>query len=154
MGYPGPQALPKPAEQVERPIEPIVPDGEELTLEADVVIVGSGAGGGVIAGELSAAGKQVCVLEMGGYHDESEFNGLELWAYQNIFLNQGPFPTAEGQVNDPGRLGARRRHGPQLDQLPADHRPRPRRSGPSTGSRASTGPTTTRTWTRSGSGSR
>ncbi len=36
---------------------------------------------------------------MGGYHDESEFNGLELWAYQNIFLNQGPFPTAEGQVS-------------------------------------------------------
>ena len=63
------------------------------------MIVGSGAGGGVIAGELSAAGKQVCVLEMGGYHDESEFNGLELWAYQNLFLNQGPFPTAEGQVS-------------------------------------------------------
>ena len=53
----------------------------------------------MIAGELSEAGKKVCVLEMGGYHDESEFNGLELWAYQNLFLNQGPFPTAEGQVN-------------------------------------------------------
>ena len=99
MGYPGPQALPKPAEQVDRPIEPIVPDTDELTLTADVVVVGSGAGGGVIAGELAAAGKKVCVLEMGGYHDESEFNGLELWAYQNIFLNQGPFPTAEGQVS-------------------------------------------------------
>ena len=99
MGYPGPQALPKPADQVDRPIKPIVPDSEELTLTADVVVVGSGAGGGVIAGELAAAGKKVCVLEMGGYHDESEFNGLELWAYQNIFLNQGPFPTAEGQVS-------------------------------------------------------
>ena len=99
MGYPGPQALPKPREQVERPIDPIVPDAEELTLEADVVIVGSGAGGGVIAGELSAAGKRVCVLEMGGYHDESEFNGLELWAYQHLLLNGGPFPTADGQVS-------------------------------------------------------
>ncbi len=99
MGYPGPQALPKPAGEVERPIRPIVPDSEELTLEADVVIVGSGAGGGVIAGELSAQGKKVCVLEMGGYHDESEFNGLELWGYQNLFLNQGPFPTAEGQIS-------------------------------------------------------
>ncbi len=96
MGYPGPQALPHPTE---RPIKPIVPDGEHLTLEADVVVIGSGAGGGVIAGELSARGKKVCVLEMGGYHDESEFNGLELWAYQNLFLNQGPFPTAEGQVS-------------------------------------------------------
>ncbi len=99
MGYPGPQALPKPADQVERPIKPIVPDSDQLTLHADAVVVGSGAGGGVIAAELAAAGKKVCVLEMGGYHDESEFNGLELWAYQNIFLNQGPFPTAEGQVS-------------------------------------------------------
>ncbi|HET6831840.1 MAG TPA: aldehyde dehydrogenase family protein [Solirubrobacterales bacterium] len=98
IGYPGPQALPKPVADVERPIEPIEPSGD-LTLSADVVIVGSGAGGGVIAGELAAAGKQVCVLEMGGYHDESEFNGLELWAYQHIFLNGGPFATAEGQVS-------------------------------------------------------
>jgi acyl-CoA reductase-like NAD-dependent aldehyde dehydrogenase/choline dehydrogenase-like flavoprotein len=98
MGYPGPQALPKPEAEVERPIEPIVPD-EDLALTADAIVVGSGAGGGVIAGELAAAGKQVCVLEMGGYHDESEFNGLELWAYQNIFLNGGPFATAEGQVS-------------------------------------------------------
>ena len=99
MGYPGPQALPKPPSEVERPITPIVPETDELTLEADVVIVGSGAGGGVIAGELSAAGKKVCVLEMGGYHDESEFPGLELWGYQNLFLNQGPFPTVDGQVS-------------------------------------------------------
>ena len=63
------------------------------------MIVGSGAGGGVIAAELAERGKKVCVLEMGGYHDESEFNGLELWGYQNLFLNQGPFPTAEGQVS-------------------------------------------------------
>ena len=75
------------------------PGSSDLTLSADAVVVGSGAGGGVIAAELAAAGKQVCVLEMGGYHDESEFNGLELWAYQNIFLNGGPFATAEGQVS-------------------------------------------------------
>jgi acyl-CoA reductase-like NAD-dependent aldehyde dehydrogenase/choline dehydrogenase-like flavoprotein len=99
MGYPGPQALPKPAAEVERPIAPIVPEGERLRLEADAVIVGSGAGGGVIAGELSERGLEVCVLEMGGYHDESEFPGLELWGYRNLFLNQGPFVTAEGQVS-------------------------------------------------------
>jgi choline dehydrogenase-like flavoprotein len=98
IGYPGPRALPKPESEVERPIEPIVPDGD-LYLAADAVIVGAGAGGGVIAGELAAAGRQVCVLEMGGYHDESEFNGLELAAYRQIFLNGGPFATAEGQVS-------------------------------------------------------
>jgi choline dehydrogenase-like flavoprotein len=61
-------------------------------------VVGSGAGGGVIAGELAAAGKSVCVLEMGGYHDDRDFDGLELSAYQRLYLNGGPFPTAEGQV--------------------------------------------------------
>ena len=70
-----------------------------MTLEADVVIVGSGAGGGVIAAELSAAGKRVCVLEMGGYYDESDFTGLELTGYQQLYLGGGPFPTAEGQIS-------------------------------------------------------
>ncbi len=99
MGYPGPLALPKDPATVERPITPRVPDAEEITIEADVVIVGSGAGGGVIAGELAAAGKQVCVLEMGGYFDETQFAGLELTGYQQLFLNGGPFATAEGQVS-------------------------------------------------------
>jgi acyl-CoA reductase-like NAD-dependent aldehyde dehydrogenase/choline dehydrogenase-like flavoprotein len=99
MGYPGPQALPKDPAEVERPIRPIVPEGDELIAEADVVVVGSGAGGGVIAGELAAAGKRVFVLEMGGYHDETEFTGLELTGYQQLYLNGGPFPTAEGQIS-------------------------------------------------------
>ena len=97
--------------------------GAEEVIEADVCVVGSGAGGGVIAGELAAAGKQVCVLEMGGYHDESDFDQLELPAYQRLYLNGGPFPTAEGQVSIVAGAGARRRHGHQLDQLPA-HPPR------------------------------
>ncbi len=129
IGYPGPQALPKPSAEVERPIKPIVPDAADLTLSADAVVVGSGAGGGVIAAELAAAGKQVCVLEMGGYHDESEFNGLELWAYQHIFLNGGTVRHRRRAGLDPGRLGARRRHRPQLDELPADDRRRPLRVG-------------------------
>jgi choline dehydrogenase-like flavoprotein len=52
----------------------------------------------VIAGELAAAGKQVCVLEMGGYYDESDFTGYELTGYQQLYLNGGPFPTADGQI--------------------------------------------------------
>ncbi len=98
LGYPGPQALPadepKPIE-VQRPAA----DGDVMTLEADVCVVGSGAGGGVIAGELAAAGKQVCVVEMGGYYNESDFNSLEAWGYQNLYLRGGPMPTAEGQVS-------------------------------------------------------
>jgi acyl-CoA reductase-like NAD-dependent aldehyde dehydrogenase/choline dehydrogenase-like flavoprotein len=95
MGYPGPQAVPP---ETPKPISPRVPEGEEMTIEADVCIVGSGAGGGVIAGTLAEHGKQVCVLEMGGYFNEADFNQLELPAYQRLYLNGGPFPTAEGQV--------------------------------------------------------
>ena len=121
--------------------------------EADAVVVGSGAGGGVIAGELAAAGKQVCVLEMGGYHDESEFNGLELWAYQHLFLNGGPFATAEGQVSI--QAGSALGGGTVLNWTNCLRTTDHVRSewAASTGSRASTGPTTTPTWTPSGSGS-
>ena len=153
IGYPGPQALPKPAAEVERPIAPIVPDEPHLVLEADVVVVGSGAGGGVIAAELAAAGKQVCVLEMGGYHDESEFNGLELWAYQHLFLNGGPFATAEGQVSIQAGSSFGGGTVAQLDELPADDRSRPRRVGRARPRGHRRARLRRRTWTPSGSGS-
>ena len=53
----------------------------------------------MVAGELAAAGKSVVVLEAGEYHDDADFDGLELSAYQRMFLNGGPFPTAEGQIS-------------------------------------------------------
>jgi acyl-CoA reductase-like NAD-dependent aldehyde dehydrogenase/choline dehydrogenase-like flavoprotein len=98
FGYPGPQRVPpdepKPLE-VRRPAA----DEDVMTIEADVCVVGSGAGGGVIAGTLAGRGKQVCVVEAGGYFNEADFNQLETWGYQNLYLRGGPFPTAEGQVS-------------------------------------------------------
>ena len=96
IGFPGPAAPPAPAE---RPLSVRRATGADEVVEADVCIVGSGAGGGVIAGELAAAGRSVVVLEAGDYHDDSDFDGLELAAYQRSYLNGGPFPTAEGQVS-------------------------------------------------------
>ena len=63
------------------------------------MIAGSGAGGGVIAGVLAQQGLNVVVLEAGGYFDESDFNMLELWAYQNLYWRGGPVPTAEGNIS-------------------------------------------------------
>ena len=94
-GYPAPVSAPPPTP---KPITPLVPDGD-TTLTADVVIVGSGSGGGVIAGELAAAGHDVVVLEMGGYFNEADFNQYELWAYENLYLRGGYFPSAEGNVS-------------------------------------------------------
>jgi choline dehydrogenase-like flavoprotein len=95
FAYPGPTAQPP---SVEKTIEPIVPDGDELALEADVCIVGSGAGGGVIAGTLAKAGLKVCVVEAAGYFNESDFNQLELSAYENMYWRGGPNPTADFNV--------------------------------------------------------
>jgi len=91
LGYGGPpNALPSQS----RPIAPATFTGE-TAIQADVVIIGSGAGGGVVAAELAAAGLDVVVLEKGGYYAEPEFNGLELSSNQRLFENQGLFATAD-----------------------------------------------------------
>ncbi len=96
IGYPGPISS---APDRPRALRIRRPSGAEETIEADVCIVGSGAGGGVVAGELAAAGKSVVVLEMGGYYDDRDFDQLEISAYQRMYLNGGPFPTADGQIS-------------------------------------------------------
>src|SRR5215210_4601032 len=96
LGFPGPVSR---APQAERPLKPLVPEGEELRLEADVCIVGSGAGGGVIAGELASRGLKVVVLEAGGYFDETDFTQLELPAYQEMYWRGGPQQSADQNIS-------------------------------------------------------
>src|SRR5258708_3894765 len=75
--------------------QPIKPLGitEDTTLEADAVIIGSGAGGGVVAGELAMAGKSVIVLEKGGYNNESNFPLKEAQATPELYLKRGTLTT-------------------------------------------------------------
>ena len=68
--------------------------GDE-TLTADAVIVGSGAGGGIMAAELAAAGKDVLVIEKGGYYNEADFSGLEAEMTPQLFLRRGALSTAD-----------------------------------------------------------
>ena len=97
LGYPGPQPGGPPA--VAKPIQPIEPEGDSLELEADVCVVGSGAGGGVIAGVLAQAGRSVVVLEQGGYYNEADFNQQELWAYEHLYYKGGIPATSDGNVS-------------------------------------------------------
>src|SRR6195952_4130997 len=94
-GYPGPVSAPP---STPKTIPTITPDGD-TELSADVVVVGSGSGGGVLAAELAKAGHDVLVLEMGGYFNEADFNQYELWAYENLYLRGGYFPTADLNVS-------------------------------------------------------
>jgi choline dehydrogenase-like flavoprotein len=52
-----------------------------------------------VAATLARAGRKVIVLEAGGYFNESDFLGLDLPAYREMFWRGGPTPTADGNVS-------------------------------------------------------
>jgi choline dehydrogenase-like flavoprotein len=87
-------AAPAPAPRVPRPLTPLE-ISQDTTLEADVVVIGSGAGGGVVAGELAMAGKSVIVLEKGGYNYEGNFTLQEAQAMPELFLKRGALATKD-----------------------------------------------------------
>src|SRR5712691_27064 len=94
IGYQGPVSAP-PA--TPKTIRTTTLDGD-TTLTCDAVVIGSGAGGGVVAGELSAAGKDVIVLEEGGYYNEADFNQLELAMMRKLYFQGGFAATADGSI--------------------------------------------------------
>ncbi len=47
-----------------------------MSATVDVIVIGSGAGGAVVARELARAGRSVMVLEEGGYHPPKEYGAL------------------------------------------------------------------------------
>jgi len=98
VGYPGPSSPPPTPEQAPKTIPVLQPAGTRQTLRADVCVVGSGAGGGVIAAELQQAGLDVVVLERGGYRNEADFRQLEAVGAQELYLRGGLFFSASGSV--------------------------------------------------------
>lgn len=81
------------------PLPLFVPQGPDEVLTADVCIVGSGAGGGLIAGVLADAGLEVVVLEAGPSRHEADFAGYELPAFQDMFWRGGVNTTADMNVS-------------------------------------------------------
>jgi choline dehydrogenase-like flavoprotein len=98
IGYPGPLTAPPTPEQAPKTISVEQISGEQATLSADVCVVGSGAGGGVIAAELARGGRSVVVLEMGGYRNESDFKQLELPGMFELYLGGGLAASEDGSI--------------------------------------------------------
>jgi choline dehydrogenase-like flavoprotein len=74
------------------------PGAGPVTLEADVVIIGSGAGGGVVAAEVASAGRSVLILEAGPFVDETTMPRTELEAFSRLYLNHGLLSTWDASV--------------------------------------------------------
>lgn len=72
--------------------------GQPVVIDADVVVVGSGSGGGVIARDLAVAGRDVVVLEAGPFVDEASMPTNELDAFDRLYLNHGIVTTWDGSV--------------------------------------------------------
>ena len=101
---------PEPAADARKTLEVITVSGE-TTLEADVVVVGSGSGGGVAAAVLAEAGKRVIILEAGGYHNESDFVQSEPAGISEAVPARRVLPLGRrhGQHRG-GQHGGRRQH--------------------------------------------
>ncbi|MDQ4142921.1 MAG: GMC family oxidoreductase N-terminal domain-containing protein [Actinomycetota bacterium] len=82
IGYEGPLGPPPNAPRRLQPIE-VTSDHE---MNCDVVVVGSGAGGGCVAAGLAAKGLDVIVVEKGAYHNESDFHHNEPEATRDMYL--------------------------------------------------------------------
>lgn len=75
------------------------------TLTCDVVVIGSGAGGAVVAAELAEAGYDVIILEEGSYHTTSSFTSEASKMIRALYRDGGastslgapPIPFAEGR---------------------------------------------------------
>jgi choline dehydrogenase-like flavoprotein len=94
VGYPGP--LPHPGRTVP-PLAALAPDAD-TTLDGDVVVVGSGAGGGVVAGLLTAAGREVIVLDKGGNPSSRDLTQVEGEMFNDLFLDRGMIMTDSGSM--------------------------------------------------------
>ncbi len=78
-----------------------LPDSlQNLPERCQIVVVGSGAGGAVLAAELSAAGYEVVVLEEGGYYPTSRFGHDPLRMLPRLYRHAG----GDSTIGRPGVL--------------------------------------------------
>lgn len=94
IGYPGPRTDPPSPTPTELVLAPIRLDAD-AKLTFDAVVVGSGAGGSVIAESLASAGYTVLVVEQGPYETSETFRQSEVTMMQKLFQQGGTASTKD-----------------------------------------------------------
>ncbi|HEY4179732.1 MAG TPA: GMC family oxidoreductase [Kofleriaceae bacterium] len=77
---------------------------EDVAVDADVVVIGTGAGGAVVGKELAEAGLAVVFVEEGAYFDRSDFTGRPFEMQQKLY-KRGGATFSVGNVGIPIPVG-------------------------------------------------
>ncbi|MCU1281716.1 MAG: glucose-methanol-choline oxidoreductase [bacterium] len=75
-----------------RTFDQLAAAGRDVTVDCDVVVVGSGAGGGAIAAELAEGGRSVVVVEEGGHYTSKDFTLDAPTMIKKLYRNAGSAP--------------------------------------------------------------
>jgi choline dehydrogenase-like flavoprotein len=84
IGYPGPRD----DRSKQQTLPALAWARADETLDADVVVIGSGAGGGVAAATFARSGRRVVILEAGGAYGAADFTQRET-SIPNLYLDGG-----------------------------------------------------------------
>ncbi len=94
IGYPGAHRSPPVPTPDSLRLTPLKVEAD-MKISCDVVVVGSGAGGSVIADELAEAGHDVLVVEHGPYETSETFKQNEMRMMQKLFQQSGTAATKD-----------------------------------------------------------
>jgi len=91
INYPGPVLGAPELRIAERQLRLAKPPSRNLSYDA--IVIGSGAGGSVVAARLAQAGRRVAIVEKGGYYDRHDFNQSEREMVPAMFMKRGLMAT-------------------------------------------------------------
>lgn len=98
LQFAGPLLAPPRDDAYPKTLRRLESHGPVLTHDCDVIVVGSGAGGGVAAARLAAAGLSVVVVEKGAYRNEPDLPQDDSSAFPNLYLGGGYVWSEQGDV--------------------------------------------------------